>query len=190
MTYLAEGPRMNVFAVEVDYFIEGMNEEAVPVPRAAFVPSWVTGPAAAGPRGSASRSAVSEASPEFHELVERMDEVARDMGLDVVKRPTGWTYRPAEVEESVPDAQSGIGMYASSRGVEFTLSVLRDLGRPEVAEDTLGRLEALSGRSLQASRGWPYVPCACLLEDWPRARREVIEPYFRARGHVSSNQSE
>ncbi len=43
MTYLAEGPKMTFFAVEVDYFV-GTDGDAVLVPRVAFVPSWVTDP--------------------------------------------------------------------------------------------------------------------------------------------------
>lgn len=41
MTYLAEGPRMTFFAVEVDYFTSGTTGDAVMVPRTAFVPSWL-----------------------------------------------------------------------------------------------------------------------------------------------------
>ena len=44
MTYLAEGPRMKFFAVEVDYFRAGDGPSAVLVPRTAFVPSWVAEP--------------------------------------------------------------------------------------------------------------------------------------------------
>ena len=56
MTYLAEGPRMTFFAVEVDYF-RGGDGGAVLVPRVAFVPSWVTDPqrGTPPPTGAAAR---------------------------------------------------------------------------------------------------------------------------------------
>ena len=46
MTYLAEGPRMTFFGVEVDYYRRQIDDDAVLVPRTAFVPSWIAEPAA------------------------------------------------------------------------------------------------------------------------------------------------
>ncbi|MBV9281298.1 MAG: hypothetical protein JOZ41_14555 [Chloroflexi bacterium] len=181
MTYLAEGPRMALFAVEVDYFLGATGQGAVLVPRTAFVPSWVAGPPSPVRRGSHAAREALNASPEFHEMVARMDEVAREMGLQVRSRPTGRSYLPPTLEEGVRSATSGVGVYATGRGVELNLSVLRDLGSGEVADEILARLEGIGGRSLRQSRNWPSVPCASLLEQWERARAEIIEPYFRAR---------
>ncbi len=47
MTYLAEGPRMTFFGVEVDHYRQG-NGAAVLVPRTAFVPTWITEPTTQG----------------------------------------------------------------------------------------------------------------------------------------------
>lgn len=189
MTYLAEGPRMNVFAVEVDYYREGANEEAVLVPRAAFVPSWVIGLASAAPRRGESRSTPADPSPEYQDLIERMDQLARDLGLEVLTPRSGRMYRPAVLEADVTGATGGIGVYQSSRGVEFSLAVLRERGQAELADDLLHRLEGLSGRSLQGARNYPSVPYTALLQDWGRARHEVIEPYIRAKVPVHQTAS-
>ncbi len=60
MTYLAEGPRMKFFAVEVDYFRAGDGPSAVLVPRTAFVPSWVAEPS---PLGGIVDAALASAPP-------------------------------------------------------------------------------------------------------------------------------
>ncbi len=54
MTYLAEGPRIRFFAIEVSYFQSG-DGMSVMVPRTAFVPSWVSGPALSAPAGGFAR---------------------------------------------------------------------------------------------------------------------------------------
>jgi len=85
------------------------------------------------------------------------------------------------LEEGVQYTTSGVGVFASGRGVEINCSVLRDLGQGELADELIARLEAISEKSLRHSRNWPAVPCASLLQYWPRTRAEVIEPYFRGR---------
>src|SRR5947209_1291632 len=182
MTYLAEGARMSFFAVEMDYYRDGAGQEAVLVPRATFVPSWVAGSTSASPYGHVPTSHTVKASAEFHEMVARMNEVAVDLDLQTSKRPTGWTYFPRELEEGIPDANSGIGVFTTGREVQFGLAVLRSLGRDEIADTIRQRLQDLSGSSAPKSSQWPYITCSSLLRDWPRARRDVIEPYFRARG--------
>jgi len=172
---------MTLFAVEIDYYLEGASKGAILVPRTAFVPSWITGPAAAVRSGARTKPNLADVSPEFRELVARMDEIATEMGLQVRQRRTGWSYLPPVLEEGVHYATAGVGVYASGRGVEINYSVLRDLGHAEVADELLARLEAVSGTSVRHSRNWPAVPCASLLQDWARTCAEVIEPYFRAR---------
>jgi hypothetical protein len=182
MTYLAEGPRMSFFAVEVDYFSGTTDDSAVMVPRTAFVPSWITGPAPASRPGMRVKAAFADAPPEFEEIVTRMNEVAEDMGLQKSRRPTGWNYLPPVVEDNVHYSKSGVGVYATGRGVELNLLALRDLGKGETADEILARLEDISGSSLRRAKDWPSVSSASLVPDWDRVRIEVIEPYFRARG--------
>lgn len=179
MTYLAEGPRMTFFAVEVDYFREGAGKGAVLVPRTAFVPSWISGPAVPIQRGKQTRPNLADASPEFREMVARMDEVAHDMGLQISARTTGWNYLPAVLEEGLQDTTSGVGVYSTGRGVEINLSVLRALGKEEMADRIVARLEEIGGTRVGPL--WPSVPYTVLLPNWARARAEIIEPYFRAR---------
>ncbi len=174
MTYLAEGPRMTFFAVEVDYFHDGDPNSAVLVPRTAFVPSWVA--EADGKPGRPSLSPeelLAQASPCVRELMGHMDELAGAMGLVVSDTRTGRVYRPRPHEP-------GVGVYTSGRGVEFNLKSFRESGEDAFADDFLERLSRLAGKPV-AAREWPAVPCDALTKDWPQVRAEVMEPYFRAR---------
>jgi hypothetical protein len=176
MTYLAEGPRMMFFGVEVDYYPR-RDDVAVLVPRTAFVPSWIAEPSVA--RTAAARFDLAAAPAEVRTLIEKMEEVASELGLTVKSGRTGRNYQPALPEPGVSSV-SGVGVYASGRGAEFNLSVLRELGQDALADELLARIRSVTGERVTAP-AWPAVPCASLLRDWPRARAEVIEPYFRAR---------
>ena len=58
MTYLGEGARLRMFAVEVDYFASPDGDSQALVPRAAFVPSHVNAPETSrAVRSSAERTA-------------------------------------------------------------------------------------------------------------------------------------
>jgi hypothetical protein len=166
MTYLAEGPRMTFFGVEVDYYRREVDGVAVLVPRTAFVPSWIAEDLATAP-------------PDVRALIEKMELLARELDLTVKIGRTGRNYQPTIPETGVKYA-SGVGVYASARGAEFNLSVFRELGEDAVADELLERIRSVSGEDVTAP-AWPAVPCASLLRDWPRSRAEVIEPYFRAR---------
>jgi hypothetical protein len=168
MTYLTEGPQMSFFGVEVDYYAPGTDGDAVLVPRAAFVPTWIV------PRLP---------TMAFRALVERMDDVARELGLVVKSGRTGRNYQPAAAEAGA-NYTSGIGIYSSGRGVEFNLGVFRDLGDDASADDLLRRLRDVSGQDVRAP-GWPAVPCETLIPNWSRTRTELIEPYFRARARLA-----
>jgi hypothetical protein len=184
MTYLAEGPRMSFFAVEVDYYTEAATDTAMLVPRSAFIPSWVAAPTAGD-----SRRGLDAAPPDYFELVNRMDVLAQDLGLQRSKRRSGWNYLPPTLEEGIRYASSGIGVYASSRGVELNFSPLEDVGRRDLAEELVVRLNTITGESIVLGKGWPSVPRRLLLDHWPQVRSEVIEPYFRARmtsGHTDT----
>lgn len=170
MTYLAEGPRMTFFAVEVDYF-RGADGGAVLVPRVAFVPSWVTDP----PRTTTVRPelALEDAPNEVRDLAERMESVAPRVGVLITRARASVIYRPA------PGAP-GMTVYLDGSKVEFDLDSFRRRGEDDFADDFLARLDACVGKPVR--RGpYPGIPPAILLEQWTAAERDVIEHYFAAR---------
>jgi hypothetical protein len=118
-------------------------------------------------------------------MVAHMKEVARDMEpqLQVRETPAGWLFWPPAPEWATfrnPAACTrAVGVFRSSRGVEFNCAVLRDLGGDELADELIDKLKELSGNSLRG-RKCPAVSCDSLDRNWPRARAEVIEPYFRS----------
>lgn len=185
MTYLAEGPRMTFFGVEVDYYRRQVDDVAVLVPRTAFVPSWIAEPTTAGRAGRAAAIDLATAPPEVRELIERLDAFAEELGLNVKSARTGRTYWPPVLEPGAKYA-SGVGVYASGRGAEFNLSVFRDLGEDGVADELLGRIRRLTGEKVTGAL-WPAVPCGTLVRDWSRTRSELMEPYFRARAVHTRN---
>lgn len=178
MTFLAEGARMTFFAVEVDHFHAGDAHTSVLVPRTAFVPSWVSAPG--GVQAVPATATMETASPETRELVARMDDLAKELGLAVSRRKTGLVYLP-KVLEPVQYAGSGVGVYASQRGMEVNLSIFRAYGEDETAARLLATLGAVSGVDMRKARDWPSVPAATVLNSWEAARRDVLEPYFAAR---------
>ncbi len=177
MTFLAEGARMTFFAVEVDLF-RGAADTSVVVPRTAFVPSWIAGPDVPNRRAGGPAYAVADAPPEVAEMINRMDELAAELGLRVKETRAGRNYHPPVPEKGVSFSM-GIGVYGL-RGVEFNLLALREKGQDQVADRLLTELRSISGLQLRG-RAWPAVPCEALIQDWARTRRAVIEPYFAAR---------
>lgn len=124
------------------------------------------------------------AAPGFEEMVARMDAVACELGLRIDQRPTGWNYLPPVVEPGISDPTEGIGVYATSRGVEINLDPWQERGRDDIADDLLAVLHAITGRVW--ARRKPKMPYAVLLHDWPQLRREVIEPCFQARTRAAT----
>jgi DNA-binding MarR family transcriptional regulator len=125
-----------------------------------------------------------DAAPsDYRVLIEKMDKVAGELGLTVRSGPTGRNYEPPVLESGVK-WKSGIGVWSSARGAEFNLSVFRDLGANEVADDLLQRLREVTGIQVNA-RAWPAVPCQALIANWDRARSQLILPYFEARRELA-----
>jgi hypothetical protein len=180
MTYLADGAQMTSFAVEVDRFVDARSKSAVLVPRTAFVPSWIASGDATASRGSASSIFdLATAALPVRTLVDRMDALAHELDLRVSHGRTGHNHTPPE-READASSWSGVGVYATSRGAEFNLEVFRELGEDEIADDLLDRLRRVTGERVEA-RKWPSVSPDSLLRDWDMTRRELVEPYFRAR---------
>jgi hypothetical protein len=123
--------------------------------------------------------------PGFAELIEHMDALAEAIGLDVESVRTGKNYRPAILEPGA-EFNVGIGVYTTRRGVEFNMQVFRDRGEDDIADDLVDRIRRVTGWNPGGTGLWPAVPCETLVRDWPRARSEVIEPYFRARLQLSA----
>jgi len=173
---------MNFFAVEVDHYREPEQGRSVLVPRVAFIPSWISG-APAAPRSAARTSTgLANASPETLKLAELMDEIAESLGLTIKQSRAGRNYEPPETPPGAKHT-SGIGVYASSRGMEINLQVLRDLGAGDIADELLERFRTVTGVTITAA-DWPAVPCDAVVRAWARARPELVEPYFRARAQL------
>jgi hypothetical protein len=180
MTYLAEGPRMKFFAVEVDYFRAGDGPAAVLVPRTAFVPSWVAEPS---PPPGSSTVALASAPPEFHRLLSLMDAFADERGLIAMTSKRGRNYQPRQAPEGAKPT-SGIAIYAGGRA-ELNLLVFRERGRDDLVDDMLGRIAELTGLTPTA-RQRPGFPWELLVRDWDRSRATLLEPYFDARAQLHS----
>jgi len=135
------------------------------------------------PRAWELASSDDAAPPDFRELIEKMDDLADELGLTVRSAPTGRNYEPPVFESGV-SYKSGIGVWSSARGAEFNLSPFRDLGADEVADDLLQRLREVTGMQVNA-RAWPAVPCRALIANWDRARSQLILPYFDARRELA-----
>jgi hypothetical protein len=176
MSFLADGARMTFVAIEVDHFHAGDAHTSVLVPRTAFVPSWVAAPC---PTATAAPT-LEEAPAETLELVRRMDELVRELDLVVSVRRTGKQYLP-RLLEPVPWANTGVGIYASQRGMEINLGVFRAYDEDEVAERFLAAFGSATGASMRRARDFPTVNSSAVLAAWPRVRSDVLEPYFQAR---------
>lgn len=172
MTFLAEGPRMKFFAVEVDYFVD--EETAVLVPRTAFVPSW----AGAGSRETRDKAVTPiqeriDAAPRaVGELVVLMDRFAEEFGLIADYGENSRMYRPAPRKQ-------GIAIYPAWANADFYLKSLRDRGQDDLADEIKGRLEALAGKPVTPVLAG--VGCEVLVANWEEARATILEPYFQAR---------
>lgn len=108
-----------------------------------------------------------------------MDELARELGLRISERSTGWNYLPSVVEEGISHPNEGIGVYSTSRGVEINLEPFRELSRDDIADELGTAIEGVRGKPPARLR--TSVPCDAVLQNWTLFRIEVIEPYFRVR---------
>ena len=175
MTFLSDGARMTFFAVEVDYFQTGEPHTSVMIPRTSFVPSWLTVPS-----GDGGPPPPPPWSDETRQLIEKMDELAKERGLSVIDRRTGRVYLPRLVEP-VQNAGSGIGVYSTHRGLEMNLSVFRAYGEDSTADRLLAALGNAVGIRYRHAHNWPSASCARVLSHWDRVRDEVLTSYFEAR---------
>lgn len=172
MTYLAEGPRMSLFAVEVDYYAAGNDSARVLVPRTAFVPSWVSQPGVGPTRGREQQSwseRLASAPPGTAGLITAMDALSAEIGATAASVKSGRLY-------TAPAGQR-VGIYFTSRGAEFNLAVLREHGHDDWADDVTAAVSTIAGKPLKA-RDWPALPAAALLAHWTTARDGVLRTYL------------
>ncbi len=173
-----------VFAIEVKQYIEADGSRQTIVPRVIGQTE-----AARVTKGAPRRTASVPFDPAhapngFRELTALMDALAEELNLQVKDGATGRNYRPAASVSGAKD-QSGIAVLGSRFEFMPNLQIFRDLGADQLADDLLDRLSVLAGRPLTA-KSWPSLPCALVVKEWERARRDVIEPYFAARAQLAA----
>ncbi len=172
MTFLAEGPRMTFFAVEVDHFVGQDATAAVMVPRTAFIPSWVALQTTAGATPSlALTDAMAQGSEALREVVRRMEALAPQLGLLIDNTKAARHFRPEK-------NKGGISVYPSDGKAYWDISTFRRDGQDEIAEMFRSRLSALAGKDVAAQ--WPGIACEALLADWDTSVKSLIAPYFEA----------
>jgi alkylated DNA nucleotide flippase Atl1 len=178
MTYLAEGPRMTFFAVEVDYF-RGADGDAVLVPRVAFVPSWISEPVRVA--GTVGPTLLLDEAPEsVRILAPRLDTIAEELGLVVSQARASRIYRPAK-------GAPGVTMYLDGSKVEFDLESFRSRGQDDLAERILHCLDLVASKTVR--RGpYPGVAPDALLQRWEPEGQELLSEYFAGRlEHIATD---
>ncbi len=171
MTYLAEGPRMRFFAIEISYF-QSNDGSSVMVPRTAFVPSWVSA-SIPDPPDSGSDELPGSLSENVRTLVQGILTAAQKQGFLIKNARTG-------KRVCTTDGDHVLGIYyGSSRGIEFNLGHFRQQQQDEFADGFLKRLSSFFGRPTRA-REWPKVKCEVAAKKWPQLEREILRPYLNA----------
>ena len=172
-----------VFAIEVKQYIEADGARRTIVPR--VIGQTEAARATKGARRAASVPFDPANAPDgFHELIALMDALAEELNLRVTDASTGRNYRPPVRVAGARD-ESGIAVLGSRFEFMANLQIFRDLGAEQLADDLLDRLSVLAGKPLTA-KSWPSLPCALVVTEWERARRDVIEPYFVARAQLAA----
>ena len=178
MTYLGEGPRLSVFAVEVDYYPIN-HQERVLVPRVAFVPSWVVEHGASRVRPTRLRLAelLEAADDEVQDVAARLRDLALETGAVVVEADRSLNVRPSR-------SRLGIALYPADgwRFVSVWLKSFRNRDEDEEAERFRSVIAELYPERTPA-RDDPSLPVSVVREQWERARDELFRPYLEARFH-------
>ena len=109
------------------------------------------------------------ASEETQELWRRLNQLSSECGITVAKRETGHFYHG-------PNPSSGVGVYATSRGVEFNLEQLR-ISDPVWTDNFVHRLSSIRGKAITA-KDYPNLPVSVFLNDWGTAKDSIFTPFF------------
>lgn len=176
MTYLGEGPRLSMFAVEVDNFPID-HQERVLVPRVAFVPSWVVDHGASRVRPTRLRlpELLDAADEEVRDVAERLRALANETGAVVVEAERSLNVRPSP-------SQLGIALYPAEgwQSVTVWLKSFRNRGEDEVADRFRSIIAELYPDRTPAQDD-PLLPVHVVHANWDRARAELFRPYLEAR---------
>lgn len=180
ITYLAEGPNMTFFAVEVEHYAGSAQNESILVPRTAYVPPRVAAGEEAGAEDSISpKERLAKASVATQKAVELLDGIAQSLGV----RPR---FTKASRIYALPDDTYGISAYFGEfAGLDFDLACFRDAGRDDLADEFMQRIESFSDRPITA-RKWPKALPEKVVARWDEARAALIEPYFTARRELKA----
>lgn len=171
MQFLAEGPRMTFFPVEVDFF-RTSDGSSVLVPRTSFVPTWVN----SSPSSSADQLSPEDASSDTQLLVQRLDELSSEIDMASADHRRTRSYGPA------PDT-AGISLYFSRDTIDFDLNIFRRRSQDDVADRLQEKIALLAEKTVAPY--WPNMPCKTFVARWGVAQ-ELVREYMEARRGLSA----
>lgn len=144
LTYLAEGPRLRFFALEVDWFA-ATDGTAVLVPRVAYVPAAV----------AAGETPKPPPDPAVGVLIELIDGLAAEFGLPGFRAETGRRWGTTAV----------LGVYRTSTGVSVNLPEIEIAAGEKVRAEVRSELERLFPDHRLAP-AYPYLRPQAVLDRW------------------------
>ncbi|CAB4664621.1 unannotated protein [freshwater metagenome] len=172
MSYLAEGPRLSLLGIEVDYFRSPLGMEML-APRVAFSPSWVSaGIASVAENVALLAEQFALARPVVRELRDGLDVLAAEYGYRILDSKHHRKYQPAS-------GGSALNLNPSSGRLQFGLAPFRSAGDDVQADEFAEILEEISGSPVP--RDWPSIDAAALMLDWASTMELLVIPYLIAR---------
>ncbi|MFN8174026.1 MAG: hypothetical protein U0T02_03060 [Solirubrobacteraceae bacterium] len=115
-----------------------------------------------------------------------MDQLTAELGLVRTSASTGFNYRPRHTPDEA-QYSSGVGVYATDRGVEVQIGIFCQFNDNEVADRFQEVIARLTGCA--AARNWPSFPVDVVAADWARFREELVKPYFAERDKLAAAES-
>ena len=172
MSYLAEGPRLSLLGIEVDYFRSPLGVEML-APRVAFSPSWVSaGIASVAENVAPLAEQFALARPVARELRDGLDVLAAEYGYRILDSKHHRKYQPAS-------GGSALNLNPSSGRLQFGLAPFRSAGDDVQADEFAEILEEISGSPVP--RDWPSIDAEALMLDWASTKELLVIPYLIAR---------
>jgi hypothetical protein len=176
MSYLAEGPQMKFFAVEIDLFEfdDHTGAEAVMVPRTAFVPPRVQERGTSRPAQTPVWQLFEEANSEVLRLHELLSALVDELGGVVDDAQRGRHYRP-------DPGRPGITLLPHYGFVHFWIASFEERGETELYEQFRDVLRDIHPSRKEPSPKEPGVSVTSLLANWERAEQGLFRPYLEGR---------